>query len=74
MMNATAHALELDGWSTTVVVTKTCTGRYSGTAALNLEGSIWGTLVFMDQPTLEASLERVKLRVAQFARQRRLPS
>jgi hypothetical protein len=37
-------------------------------AELSLQGLKWGVLVFMQQPSLEAALARVRLRASQFAR------
>lgn len=70
-MTATVLALQLqDGWSSSVLIDQTRNGRYAGTAELSFEGLAWGTLVFMQQPSFDAALAHVKLRAAQFARQR----
>ena len=70
-MTATILALQLpDGWSSSVLIDQTRNGRYAGTAELSFEGASWGMLVFMQQPSMDAALAHVKLRAAQFARQR----
>lgn len=59
-----------DGWSSRIDIKQTSSGRYAGVAELNLRGLKRGVLVFMQQPTLEAALQRVRLRASQFARER----
>ncbi|RUR65604.1 hypothetical protein EJP67_00875 [Variovorax guangxiensis] len=59
-----------DGWSSRIDIKRTTNGRYAGVAELNLRGLRRGVLVFMQQPTLEAALQRVRLRASQFARER----
>lgn len=59
-----------DGWSSRVDIKQTTNGCYAGVAELSLRGLKWGTLVFMQQPSLEAALARVRLRASQFARER----
>lgn len=59
-----------DGWSSRIDIKRTTSGRYAGVAELNLRGLRRGVLVFMQQPTLEAALQRVRLRASQFARER----
>jgi|GEM_PF-510733 len=64
-----------DGWSSRIDIQRTADGRYAGVAELSLRGLKRGVLVFMQQPTLEAAVERVRLRASQFARARlSLPS
>ena len=62
-----------DGWSSRIDIKRTTSGRYAGVAELNLRGLKYGVLVFMQQPTLEAALQRVRLRASQFARERLVP-
>ncbi len=76
-MNA-AQQLQLlvdlpDGWSSRIDIKRTTSGRYAGVAELSLRGLKYGVLVFMQQPTLEAALQRVRLRASQFARERLAP-
>ncbi|WP_432731118.1 hypothetical protein [Variovorax sp. W6] len=59
-----------DGWSSRIDIKRTTSGRYAGVAELNLRGLRRGVLVFMQQPSLEAALQRVRLRASQFARER----
>lgn len=59
-----------DGWSSRIDIKQTTNGRYAGVAELSLQGLKWGVLVFMQQPSLEAALARVRLRASQFARER----
>jgi hypothetical protein len=44
-----------DGWSSRVDIKQTTNGCYAGVAELSLRGLKWGTLVFMQQPSLEAA-------------------
>ncbi|WP_198083840.1 hypothetical protein [Variovorax sp. E3] len=59
-----------DGWTSRIEIKQTTNGRYAGVAELSLRGLKWGVLVFMQQPSLEAALARVRLRASQFARER----
>jgi len=59
-----------DGWSSRIDIQRTTNGRYAGVAELSLRGLKQGVLVFMQQPMLEAAVERVRLRASQFARAR----
>lgn len=59
-----------DGWTSRIDIKQTANGRYAGVAELSLQGLKWGVLVFMQQPSLEAALARVRLRASQFARER----
>eukprot|EP01041_Mallomonas_annulata_P022760 gene22760-43121_t len=54
-----------DGWSSRIDIKQTTNGRYAGVAELSLLGLKWGVLVFMQQPSLEAALARVRLRASQ---------
>ncbi|WP_235508134.1 hypothetical protein [Variovorax sp. Root434] len=80
LMSVTQQQLQLlvklpDGWSSRIDIQRTTDGRYAGVAELSLRGLKRGVLVFMQQPTLEAAVERVRLRASQFARARlSLPS
>jgi hypothetical protein len=74
-MNAAAQSQQLlvelpDGWSSRIDIKQTTNGRYAGVAELSLQGLKWGVLVFMQQPSLDAALARVRLRASQFARER----
>ena len=75
LMSVTQQQLQLlvklpDGWSSRIDIQRTTDGRYAGVAELSLRGLKRGVLVFMQQPTLEAAVERVRLRASQFARAR----
>ncbi|WP_447774425.1 hypothetical protein [Variovorax boronicumulans] len=59
-----------DGWSSQIDIRQTSGGRYAGVAELSLRGLKRGVLVFMQQPSLDAAVARVRLRASQFARER----
>lgn len=59
-----------DGWSGKIDIRQTAGGRYAGVAEFSLGGLQRGVLVFMQQPSHDAALARVRLRASQFARER----
>ncbi|QFZ84851.1 MULTISPECIES: hypothetical protein [Variovorax] len=59
-----------DGWSSKIDIRQTAAGRYAGVAELSLRGLKRGVVVFMQQPSMDAAVARVRLRASQFARER----
>ena len=62
-----------DGWNGSFFCKETMRGSYSGVARITWRGIPKGDLVVMRQPSLEAAVERVRLRGGQFIKARTQP-
>lgn len=70
-MNATPFAIDLpEHWTGSFKLTQTPAGSYVGMASLSFGGDPRWVLVITPQLSLDAAMERVRLRVGHFIRER----
>jgi hypothetical protein len=70
-LNSLPISVDLQGgWSCSFHFRQGASGGYAGVAEIALDGLRRGELVIMAQPSLEAAVERMKLRASQFVSMR----
>ncbi|MCR6477192.1 hypothetical protein NU688_13610 [Variovorax sp. ZS18.2.2] len=72
-MDSTPFAIDLpEHWTGSLRLAQTSSGSYVGMASLSLGGIPRWALVITPQLTLDAAMERVRLRIGHFVREQEL--